>query len=148
MAIIRCEAGEGEEPWDIVRIKKLHPPRTKEEEKEGPKLFDAEHLEPSHPSGYLRRQIFKLPDDWYKKPLRNADFWPGGRKSKGVRLQNRISNNLDIDCIQFSTFLNPSSGTIKKNMLKHVLEAVKACTEGTPPSEGLPIDDAFDDGDG
>jgi hypothetical protein len=146
MAIIRCEAGEGEEPWDIVRITKIHPVQEMGK-KEGPKFFDAVHLEPTGPSGYLRHGIYKLPDDWYKKPLKIAEFWPGGRQRKGVRLQHRISTNLDINCIQFSSNLN-DSGTIKKNMLKHVLEAVKACTKGALRPEGLPIDDAFDDGDG
>lgn len=144
MAVIRCEAEEGEEPWDIVRIKKIYPEEGKEEE--GPRFFDAVHLEPSHPSGFLRRNIINLPGDWYKKPLKPAEFWPGGKQAKGVRLQIKISNGLDLDCIQFSTVLN-TSGTIKKHMIKHVLEAVKACTEGETRPQGLPIDDAFDDGD-
>ena len=134
MAVVHCEAEDGETPYDCVRIDKIN---------EADGTFDATHLEPFVNKGYLRRNILNWPDDWYDQRLVPAKFYGPSKKSKGMVLLEKESV-IDLDCVQFSTFLT-KTGRIKKNMVKHVKEAVSACEKGTRIRETVGLDDVYDD---
>lgn len=134
MAIVHCEAAEGETPWDCVRIDKIH-------EVDG--TFDATHLEPYTKKGYIRHNVLTWPANWYDQRLVPAKFYGRSGKGKNVRLLEKESV-INLDSVQFSTFLT-KIGKIKKNMLKHVQEAISACEKGTRNRQVAGLDDAYDD---
>ncbi len=137
VAIIHCEAEDGEDPFDCVKITDIYKPHGQQA------TFDGICMEPFIKGGYLRRGIPVWEPGWITKKLVEAQFYQPGKRGRDT-LFTKVLKGVPLDAIQFSTKLT-TAGFFRVNMLKNVSEAVEACKNGTLTKMVSGIDDMHDD---